>query len=82
MTAPSIRREITRDTKDGAIRYVNSWCRACTYWNAFAFTIEQSFDQGERHLMNVHDITAEAASRPRRQHEYRATNRENGSQDA
>lgn len=76
MTAPSIRREITRDTKNGTIRYVNSWCRACTYWNAFAFTIEQSFDQGERHLMNVHDLDARTATNARRQHEQKTTRSE------
>jgi len=79
MSTPTIRREITRDTKGGPIRYVNSWCTACSYWHAFEFTLDAAYRQGERHLMNVHDVDATTASGPRRQHEHKTTDRENGS---
>lgn len=79
MTA-TIRREIARDQKDGPIRYVNSWCSECTYWHGFEFTLEAAYLQGERHLMNVHNLDARTASTARRQHEHKTTNRENGSE--
>lgn len=78
MTA-TIRREITRDTKGGPIRYVNSWCSECTYWHAFEWTLDAAYRQGERHLMNVHDLDARTATNARRLAEHKTTDRENGS---
>ncbi|WP_067200147.1 hypothetical protein [Microbacterium sp. XT11] len=63
-----IRREITRDGK--TVRYVYVFCNACPYWHAFAWTVHESFDPAERHLINVHNIDARTASNPRRQWEH------------
>ncbi|MEV8265956.1 hypothetical protein AB0P00_17600 [Microbacterium sp. NPDC077057] len=69
MTAPAkIRREITRDGK--TVRYVHVFCDACSYWHAFAWCVAESFDPAERHLVNVHGYTPEAASNARRQWEH------------
>jgi len=53
-TAPKIRREVTRDGQ--TVRYVNSFCTACSYWHAFEWSVEKAYAQGERHLINVHGI--------------------------
>lgn len=77
MTAPRIRREITRNGNE--IRYVHSFCPTCTYWYAFAWTLDDAYEQGERHLMNVHDVDARTASGARRVAASRTTNQENRS---
>lgn len=70
-TAAKIRREITRDGT--TVRYVHVFCEACTYWHAFAWSVRESFDPAERHLVNVHGLTPEAASNARRQWEFKQT---------
>lgn len=70
MTAPKIRREITRD--GSTIRYVHVFCVACQYWHGFGFTLDEAYSTGERHLMNVHDFTLEQATNARRQHDFKA----------
>lgn len=74
-TAPRIRREVTRD--GDTVRYVYSFCTACTYWHAFEWSVAKAYEQGERHLINVHGIDPKAAMSSRhkaaeraRQHEH------------
>lgn len=65
-----IKREITKD--GDTVRYVNSWCSACRYWHAFAWSVEEAYGQAERHLVNVHDIEPGAATGARRVAAHRA----------
>lgn len=82
VTAAKIRREIARDGQ--TVRYVYVFCDACKYWHAFAWTVSESFDPAERHLVNVHGLTPEAASNARRQWEFKQKQQatKNRSQDA
>lgn len=69
MTA-RIKREVTRD--GDTIRYVYSFCSECQYWHAFEWTIEKAYEQGERHLINVHDVEPRIAYSARNKAEERA----------
>lgn len=65
MTAPRVWREVTK--VDGDVAYVHSFCAACEYWHAFTWDVEAAYTATERHLINVHDMTAEAAGKTRKQ---------------
>jgi hypothetical protein len=54
MAGPNIMRTVTRDGEH--VRSVESTCSSCTYWHGFAWTIADACAQGERHLINVHNI--------------------------
>jgi len=77
MTDPRIKREITRNGDE--VRYVHSFCPACSYWHGFAWTVEEAYEQGERHLINVHDVDPRTASGARRVAQARATNQQDRS---
>lgn len=68
MTA-RIKREVTRD--GDAVRYVYSFCSDCQYWHGFEWTLERAYEQGERHLINVHDIDPRIAGAARRKQDSR-----------
>jgi hypothetical protein len=63
MTA-KITREVTRNGDE--VRYVHSFCDQCSYWHAFAWSLEEAYGQGERHVENVHDVDPRTASTARR----------------
>jgi hypothetical protein len=63
-TPPKIRREIARE--GASVRYVYSFCSRCDYWYGFAWTLADAYAQGERHLINVHDLSPRVASTARR----------------
>lgn len=69
MTGAKIRREVTRDGK--TVRYVHVFCEACRYWHGFGFSVLESFERAERHLMNVHGLDAREAGNARRQWEHK-----------
>lgn len=66
----TITREVTRNGKE--VRYVHSSCPECRYWYGFAWTLEEAYAQGERHLINVHEVDPRTASGARRVAEHRA----------
>jgi hypothetical protein len=70
MSEPKISREVTRD--GDRVRYVYSFCSSCSYWHGFAWSVDEAYSQGERHLINVHDVDPRVASRPRAAAEHRA----------
>lgn len=77
MTA-TIKREVTRNGEH--VRYVHSFCSSCSYWHAFAWSVDEARGQGERHLVNVHDVDPRTASTARRVAEHRKnTNHTDGS---
>lgn len=81
MTAPKIRHEVSHNGT--GVAYVHSFCPECSYWSAFAWTLEAARDAGDRHLMNVHDVTQDQISDARRHREQRArqaTNHQDGSE--
>jgi hypothetical protein len=71
VTAPKIRREVTRN--GDTVQYVYSFCNSCSYWHGFAWSLEEAYGQGERHLINVHDIDPRTASTARRVANHRTT---------
>lgn len=81
MTAPKIRHEASRNGT--GVAYVHSFCPACAYWSSFKWTMDAAREAGDRHLMNVHDVSQETISTLRRNRAARArqtTNHQNGSQ--
>lgn len=46
-------------------------CSDCGHWRAFAFTREEAFSAGERHLVNVHDHEQNRAEEARRSYNRR-----------
>lgn len=66
-TAPTVKLDITRD--GGNVRYVYAFCSACSYWHGFAWTIDDAYAQGDRHLIAVHDVSPELLSNRRRNRE-------------
>lgn len=65
----SIKREVTRDGQ--TVRYVHSFCTECPYWYGFEWTLEKAYEQGERHLINVHGTDPRTAGAARRKQEAR-----------